>query len=82
MEAKLLVCVQDCQPEFVELAERHEDADSEAMIADIRENYPHLLMEEPVVEEMQGEPMWESSRYILTGEEHNMGETMRIYEKV
>lgn len=46
----------------------------------IRKDYPQALCEESVEEEIEGDIMEESACYILTDEQHNMGETMRIYE--
>lgn len=81
MKARLLVCLHDYEQAYMELAERHEDADAEELMADVRENYPHVLLDEPFVEEVQGELMWESPHYILTGET-GITETMRVYEKL
>ena len=65
----------------MELAERHEDADVEELMEDVRQNYPNVLLPEPSVDEIEGEVMWESPRYVLTGET-GITETMRIYEKL
>lgn len=46
----------------------------------IRKRFPKALCE-PVEEPVQGRVEEQSDRYILTSEQHNMGDTMRVYEK-
>lgn len=80
--AKVIVLVQDTDDysEMLSNALYNYEGELDDFVEIIRKRFPKALCE-PVEEPVQGRVEEQSDRYILTSESHNMGETMRIYEK-
>lgn len=81
MATKLIVMVQDTDEYSEKLSNEfyNHDGTLDEFVGIIRKDYPQALCEESN-EEPEGDIMEQTDRYILTDEQHNMGETMRIYE--
>lgn len=80
--AKVIVLVQDTDDysEMLSNALYNYEGGLDDFVEIIRKRFPKALCE-PAEEPVQGRVEEQSDRYILTSESHNMGETMRIYEK-
>jgi len=80
--AKVIVLVQDTDDysEMLSNALYNYEGELDDFVEIIRKRFPKALCE-PVEEPVQGRVEEQSDRYILTSEQHNIGETMRIYEK-
>ena len=84
MKTKVIIMVEDTMDCSEELAKEYyqHDGKLDDFVGTIRERYPQAVCEEPIEEDIQGDIMEQTDRYVLTDEQHNMGETMRIYEKM
>jgi len=80
--AKVIVLVQDTDDysEMLSNAFYNYEGGLDDFVEIIRKRFPKALCE-PVEEPVQGDVMEQSDNYIMTYEQHNMGDTMRIYEK-
>jgi len=80
--AKVIIMVHDTDEYSERLANEFYNFEGELdeFVEHVRTHYPQALCE-PAEEQVQGMVDEQSDRYILTNEQHNMGETMRIYEK-
>ena len=84
MKTKVIIMVQDTEDFSEQLSNAFYNYEGELdeFVEHIRNNYPQAVCEEPIEEDIQGDIMEQTDRYVLTDEQHNMGETMRIYEKM
>lgn len=80
--AKVIVLVNDTEDYSERLANLFYNYEGKLddFVELIRKHFSKALCE-PEEESVQGRVEEQSDRYILTNEQHNMGETMRIYEK-
>ena len=80
---KVIIMVQDTDEYNERLSNEYQNhlGTLDEFVDIIRKGYPQAVCAEPIEEEVQGDIMEESDRYMMTEESHNMGETMRIYEK-
>lgn len=80
--AKVIILVQDTDEYSEQLSNDFYNFSGELdeFVEYVRKHYPQASCE-PMEERVQGDVEEQSDRYILTNEQHNMGETMRIYEK-
>jgi hypothetical protein len=80
--AKVIVLVEDTMDFSEQLSNAFYNYEGglDDFVEFIRKNFPKALCE-PVEERVHGDVLEQDDRYIMTYEQHNMGDTMRIYEK-
>lgn len=83
MATRLIVLVHDIDDYSERLSNEFYNYEGtlDEFVGIIRKDYPKALCEE-FNEEPEGDIVEQTDRYIMTDEQHNMGETMRIYEIV
>ena len=84
MKTKVIVLVQDTDDysEMLSNAFYNYEGELDDFVEIIRKRFPKAVCQEPIEDDgVQGSVVEQSDRYIMTYEQHNMGDTMRIYEK-
>lgn len=82
MTGRLIIIASEYQEGWEVMEDVYQCLGIDGIVVKAKSVYPHMLCHEPFEEEIKGDIQDQNDDYIITSEDTNMGEFMRVYEKV